>query len=423
MPSLPRHLPIIAAVVAASLSACLDSQEPNPGPAKEAPDPAAPAPDLSIGLIGGNNQESAAGFELVHPLEVRVTRAGAGVEGVAVAWHVASGEGRFRPSSATHTDADGRSLIFFTPFTQGARVTASVASGAAASEFRVLPLPFTVYENAGQRLVFYPDSTMALHHGSVVYSGEFTRSDSVLNLHFDRTWNAVATVRGRSVSVDYDFLMEMDGFVDTDFFLAPTTGTSPGWFENPGATVPVVDQRVYQLLGNGQEGPVGVELPEPFVLKVFSPTGSVAGARVIWRVDAGGGSFRPTADTVTDRAGESRVYFTPSTDGALLSATLPGTPSTVRFRSFPPPVAAYGSPSNGFAFYPNSSFAMRLGGNVWSGDYSRADSTLSLSFDSPGAARAVIRGDSLVVAFLGNMSMDFDNMAVRLDSSRTLDNW
>ena len=427
MSPLPRHLSVIAAVVAASLGACLDSQEPSPGPTKQAPDPGGlgprgPQPQLTITATGGNNQETALGTEVARALEVRVTRGGAAVEGAAVAWQLTSGAGTFRPSSLTQTDADGRALVFFTPTTQGAFIRASVFSGSAAQQFRVLPLPFSVYEGAGQRLVFYPDSTIALV-GNFVNTGRFARSDSVLSLSFAWGGGAVATVRQGSLRLDYDVNLEVDGFADGELFLVPTAGTSPGWFENPGALVPVLDQSIVQLFGRGQEGDAGVELAEPFIARLRSPSGAVAGIPVRWQVESGGGSFRPNAASVTNAAGESVVYFTPAGSDAVIAVSLPGTSQpSWRFRVFPHPVAAFGSVTDGLRFYPNQTFAFRIGGGpgVWEGTFQRVDDLITLDFGANSVAVGTLRGDSLLVDFNSWMEgSDFEDDTLLIDHART----
>ena len=427
-----RRLLVLVAVSLALLGACGDFHEPTSPPTKDAPDPAAPdplplPPPLSITLIGGNHQEATSGTELARPFDVRVTGpGGVAAEGVAVTWQVTSGVGTFRPAGVTHTDADGRSVVFFTPFSQGAVIKASVPSTPKVSEFRVLPPPFSVYEAGGQRVAFYPDSTFTMQTGTGTATGQFARNGSVLSLSFAIALgggSATAIVHEGSLHVDYDGTLEVDGFVDTDFLLVRQAGTSPGWFENPGATVPVVDQWIVQILGNGQEAPAGAELPEAFVARVLSPTGSIAGARIVWRVEAGAGSFRPTADTRTDRDGESLVHFTPLSEGTLLSASVPGTSSIFLFRSFANPIAVYGTPGNSVAFYANSSFALRLGAAVWTGAFTRSDSLLHLAFDGSGAAEAVLRSDSLIVTFLGNMALEFYDLSLQVDRSRTVDTW
>ncbi len=81
--------------------------------------------------------------------------------------------------------------------------------------------------------------------------------------------------------------------------------------------------------GNGQNGPVGTQLGQDFVVRVNDQGGNaLQGVAVTWAVTAGGGSIAPT-NTTTDVSGLARARLTlgPAVGGNSATATVNGVAS------------------------------------------------------------------------------------------------
>ena len=155
-----------------------------------------------------------------------------------------------------------------------------------------------------------------------------------------------------------------------------------------------------------------------------SAAGPLAGVRVEWRTMVGTGSFRPGSVTLTDAAGEARVHFTPSTDGARVDASIAGTSHQRSLASFPIPIAVYGDEGHTVSFYPGGTMALRVAGLILGGGYTRTDSLVSLGFGFNLAATGLLRGDSLLVDY-DFLTEDWGlaDGAFALDPSRSTSDW
>lgn len=123
-------------VLVAGLLACGDGTPRQPLSPGE-PLPPAPGSPAAIALVSGDGQEGKAGERLAEAFVVRVTdEAGAGVEGVEVAWRITAGEGSVRSgqvrtiaSATTTTDADGLAEVSFIPTALGPSTVSAVVPG------------------------------------------------------------------------------------------------------------------------------------------------------------------------------------------------------------------------------------------------------------------------------------------------------
>lgn len=81
------------------------------------------------------------------------------------------------------------------------------------------------------RFVFYEDSTFELQFASqkdpfFQYTGRFTREDSLITFDWDGSstagpWGATATLRGDSLMVAYNEIMQWSGFIDGVYVREP----------------------------------------------------------------------------------------------------------------------------------------------------------------------------------------------------------
>jgi Big-like domain-containing protein len=204
---------------------------------------------------------------------------------------------------------------------------------------------------------------------------------------------------------------------------APACTSSP----EPPTSPASPDLELSLVSGDQQEGIPGAPLPSPFVVRVMDAARPVAGARVSWRVQSGAGVFTPSAATFTNANGEARVYFSPATHKATVTAEIPSV-RQVQFRTIPRLAAVYALLSGPigcdgdcerYTFYADSAFELRYpSGREYAGVFSRQDSALILSFsaDSRWQATARIRGDTLFVGYSQVMeSSDFEAAAFLLD--------
>ena len=109
-----------------------------------------------------------------------------------------------------------------------------------------------------------------------------------------------------------------------------------------------------------------------------------------------------------------------SAAGFACSDALSPSPSPAKERAAPEPVAVYGSPSDGLAFFPDGAFDFRPVRGEAAGEYYKSDSTLYLSFGPSQTATGTLRGDTLVIDYDGWMELsDFVDEVLLLDRSLT----
>jgi hypothetical protein len=113
----------------------------------------------------------------------------------------------------------------FSPLTSSGRIYAAPRS---------LDELYAKYHGASisSRYVLYDDSTFALEFvsgrfGAFVYDGRFTRTDSRITFLWKGwslagPWGAEGTLRGDSLSVSYNLVMQMTDFIDGTYGRVPT---------------------------------------------------------------------------------------------------------------------------------------------------------------------------------------------------------
>jgi hypothetical protein len=111
--------------------------------------------------------------------------------------------------------------------------TIATASASASTFARVIPhRPLGYADN----YVFYFDGTFELRYqtqtwGNFAYTGRYSIADSIITLDFDANrpqWVATATIRGDSLLVACNLMMQLDGFVDGVYVRTAGIGFTPG---------------------------------------------------------------------------------------------------------------------------------------------------------------------------------------------------
>jgi len=259
------------AIAVASIAGCTDSVDPPLDSLKDRP--LDPAIELRISRVSGNAQEAPSGTELPTPFKVHVrNQAHGSVAGAYVSWIVEAGAGAFLPSSSTETSHDGTASVYFTTASAGAVIAA--ISGSDTARFKVFPPAVAVYGSEQRGYRFYTDSSLVAVYDGSRYTGDYSRTGSTLYLGvLGRA--AIGTLYADSISVDFDWIAELDGFADGVFPLDRGASAGADRFLD-GVTVRT-DQVFGLVRGNAQESVPGIELPGPLVAWLSS-----SGTSAIW---------------------------------------------------------------------------------------------------------------------------------------------
>lgn len=201
-----------------------------------------PVPD-AIASVSEDRQVAEAGVPLSEPLVIRVTDTqGDGVGRVEVSWKVTAGAGTFLQTSDpfssnarhTRTDPDGIAQVHYTPWSlgkssvvaevpglRGSPVTFTIDAGRPA--WVPLDGDVTIYERLGtdfyglhSRYILHEAGRFGLQYWSGhTYPGSYDRIDEegiTLRFDDDSRWDATASVRGDTLLVEYNLVMDLSGF-------------------------------------------------------------------------------------------------------------------------------------------------------------------------------------------------------------------
>lgn len=317
-----------------------------------------------LAMESGDGQTAAAGSALPDPLVVSVTDAfGNPVEGVTVSW-AAQGGGSLSENSTT-TAADGTTSVTRTlgP-TAGTQTTTASAEGL-----------------AGSPVTFIHSATAGSAAGVSIVSGDGQTGDPGATLPqplvvrvTDADGNGVSgaavtwvvTAAGGSVAPSTG-TTGSDGQTSTTWTLgagtetnsveAVVSGVGRAVFTAMVSAVSPADIRI--VSGDGQSGPVGLQLGDLLVVEVVDAGGhAVSGVSVTWEVGSGGGSVAPrTATTGSDGHASTEWTLGPSTGNQSVRASVsgagnveftatgtPGAPSVLAIRTQPSDAATLDEP-------------------------------------------------------------------------------
>jgi 5-hydroxyisourate hydrolase-like protein (transthyretin family) len=271
-------------------------------------------PPATVEVVAGDEQQGVAGVALAAPLVVSVVDAHANpAGGVVVDFTVVEGGGLLAAPSAI-TDAEGRASMAWTLGT-GAGANAAEAStpGAAPASFTATglagpPVELLALAGDGQsgiagETLFAPITVAVVdEHGNGVLGlevelaisggGGALSSSSILTDALGRA--ATAWTLGRQAG--------------PNTAEATVAGLATLVFTATGLPGPAAE--LLAVSGDGQEGPAGTTLPEPFVVAVVDGNGNpVAGALVDFAVTSGGGALSATSVT-SDASGHALTTLT-----------------------------------------------------------------------------------------------------------------
>ncbi|MBX9929914.1 MAG: Ig-like domain-containing protein, partial [Gemmatimonadaceae bacterium] len=299
-------------------------------------------PPASMLIFAGNAQSRPAGTTL-NPIDVQVRDpAGNGVPGATVNFAIASGGGSLTPASAA-TDAAGLARVNWTlgpvagpqsitatsPAVSGTTltITANAAIGTATQlAITTAPQAAQIAGIGGTPIVVAArdatGNTVPGFTSPVVMT--IASGPSGATVIGPTAINAVAGVATFS-GVSFD---KAGNYTLTFASSGVTSVTSTSFTVNAGAAANIVADS-----GLGQNGTVGIALPQPFVVRVTDTYGNpVTGTTIGWAVTAGGGSLGGTAMT-TNGFGRARTTLTLGATAGLNTVTatsggLTGSPVT-----------------------------------------------------------------------------------------------
>lgn len=297
----------------------------------------------AIAVQSGNAQTDTISTALPLPLTVRVTDAFSNaVTGAKVLWTRVGGgtlsldssftaatgltQAGYTLGAAPRTDTVTATIAGTGTF---ARMTAiavppapsaiAILSGGGQTDTvgKALPQPFQVQlTGAGSRPVAGALVIFSARVGSALFGG--------------KAIDTVATdTLGRAQAI-----VTLGTVAQADSFQAAVAGSALAPAVIGATAVPAAPSLISIVSGNAQSDTIGKALPLPLVVKVTDANANVvSGARVVWSVDSGAGSFTPSDTSTTNTLGQASVTFTlPAAAGLnAFRATLAGTSAFVPF--------------------------------------------------------------------------------------------
>ncbi|MGW8267882.1 MAG: Ig-like domain-containing protein, partial [Longimicrobiales bacterium] len=362
-------------------------------------------PPVAIRAVGDGDLEGYVGQRLPDPMVVAVSSAaGEPVGGVQVDWEVVDGEATLA-SSSSMTDLTGRAR---TELTLGHRPGRVVVSASLSGVGAVL-IPAIAQPGPAQTVTINPPSTVLgitgqLQLQAVALDG--FGNPLTPTFSWSSTNQEVATVSAEGV---------VTGMAGGEARVIVTAGAAADTADIT-VTSSSLDSLRIQVVGNAQEGTVGLGLEEPVSIRVTDSDGSpLSGRTVRWWTEPGSGQIVPAGGatgsdgsalatwTLGTRAGAQKAWV--SVDGGpsipLTASGAPGPLSSIQMD--PPSASVVSGEEVPFTATGKDGYGNRIRGLTFS--WASSDPTVA-GVDQGGVASGLQPGTTRILASAGNLTTE-----------------